>query len=119
MTNWSEVRKSTSFDNPLNWFNLRLNNEAVLDRAKTFIWTNSIDLGEMCSFFRPVSNKISDYFSRYAQISPYCCSIYYFSQVKTPVQYDSGEFLTLDEQIQQKAKTGQLPIGRLPPKKEA
>jgi len=104
MTNWSEVRKSTGFDNPLNWFNLRLNNEAVLDRAKTFIWTNSIDLGEMCSFFRPVTNKISDYFS---------------SQVKTPVQYDGGDFLTLDEQIQQKAKTGQLPIGRLPPKKEA
>lgn len=64
MTNWSEIRKTTGFDNPLNWFNLRLNTEAVLDRTKTFIWTNSIDLGEMCSFFRPVTNKISDYFSR-------------------------------------------------------
>ena len=41
-------------------------------------------------------------------------SNYFSSQVKMPNNYGQGPTLTLDEQITQKATTGQPPMGRYP-----
>ena len=111
MTNWSEIRKVTDWAHWQNWLQLRVNTEAVLDRAKvpssklinnnflysnfdiifqTWLWGASVDYG---------ITPISDYFA---------------SQVKLPNNYGQGPTLTLEEQIHQKAKTNQPPMGLFP-----
>ena len=107
MTNWSEIRKVTDWAHWQNWLQLRVNTEAVLDRTKvpgsklantifyynifqTWLWGTSVDLG---------ITPISDYFA---------------AQVKLPNNYGQGPTLTLEEQIHQKAKTNQPPMGLFP-----
>ena len=107
MTNWSEIRKVTDWAHWQNWLQFRVHTEAVLDRAKvpsskltnnhfikmyfkTWLWGHSVDLG---------ITPISDYFA---------------SQVKLPNNYGQGPTLSLEEQIHQKAKTNQPPMGLFP-----
>jgi len=90
MTNWSEIRKVTDWAHWQNWLQFRVNEEAVRDRAKAWLWHHSVDLG---------MTPISDYFA---------------SQVKLPNNYGQGPTLSLAEQIRQKAKTNQPPMGLFP-----
>ena len=100
MTNWCDVRKK-------NWLDFRVSPEAFIDRSKVrcvvyqlvnqrwfkaWLWEKSIDFG---------LTPISDYIAK---------------QVAMPMQYDQGPMLTLEQQIEQKAKTGLPPMGILPEK---
>jgi len=90
MTNWSEIRKVTDLKNWQNWRHFTLHTEAIVDRAKAWIWGQAVDWNV---------NFISDYFAK---------------QVMMPNQYGQGPTLSLEEQIEQKAKTGQPPMGLFP-----
>jgi len=75
-----------------NWLDYRVSPEAFIDRSKAWLWEKSIDWG---------LTPISDYIA---------------SQVAMPMQYGQGPMLTLEQQIEQKAKTGLPPMGVLPDK---